>query len=160
MIVLHGVATVRRISDQFKYFHLSFSFVTVDDTCGAYDGSCDNSSILSTTLIAVIIIGSIFFFIICLTCCIQSHQRQQQQRMHTAYMNSNGLVVTNPYQQQIPQGPVRIVHARPFYNVGSASPHQQYLSLYEEPPPSYESVAANLPPVHKPSEAPPTPTVQ
>ncbi len=125
----------------------------VTEICGSYDGSCESNSVLSIALIVTTIIGLVFFCIICLICCLRSCQ--QRQRVRTIYRDSSGRIVANPYQQHNGQGPVRVVHVRPFYNVGSSPPFYQNPGFYEEPPPSYESVTANLPTVHQSS----TPTV-
>jgi hypothetical protein len=97
----------------------------------------------------------------CLSCCIHSQQQQRQrqqqqlQRCQSGYINPNTRVVTNPYQQHVVRGPVRVVHVRPVYNVGVAPATQQFPSLYEAPPPSYETATANTPSIHQSSSLPP-----
>ena len=134
-------------------------FLTDDEICGSDYNSCDDSSTLPPTIIAVIIVVSIFCFVTCLSCCIHSHQRQQ--RLRATFANSNTRVNTNSYQQQVIRGPVRVVHVRPVSHVGAAPPLHSFPSIYEAPPPSYETATATLPPVYQSSSHPPmTATVE
>ncbi|CAF1236570.1 unnamed protein product [Adineta steineri] len=117
-----------------------------DETCGTDLGFCHDDSTLPPAAIAIIIMASICCFITCLSCCIHSHQRQQ--RLQANFANANTRMNTNPYQQQVIHGPVRVVHVRPVSYVGAVPTSRSFPSIYEAPPPSYEIATASLPSIH------------
>ncbi|CAF3703294.1 unnamed protein product [Adineta steineri] len=119
---------------------------SLDETCGTDLGFCHDDSTLPPAAIAIIIMASICCFITCLSCCIHSHQRQQ--RLQANFANANTRMNTNPYQQQVIHGPVRVVHVRPVSYVGAVPTSRSFPSIYEAPPPSYEIATASLPSIH------------
>ncbi|CAF3892256.1 unnamed protein product [Adineta steineri] len=121
-------------------------FRLIDETCGTDLGFCHDDSTLPPAAIAIIIMASICCFITCLSCCIHSHQRQQ--RLQANFANANTRMNTNPYQQQVIHGPVRVVHVRPVSYVGAVPTSRSFPSIYEAPPPSYEIATASLPSIH------------
>ncbi len=100
----------------------------------------------------MIIFVSLFFCIMCISCCVRS--QQQQERIRASFTNTNARMTPYSYQQQPGRRLPRVVQIRPIHNVHAApSVH----IMHEEPPPSYEDVIRNLPPIHP--SVPPVATV-